>query len=505
MVDTMTEDDIIRRQYYVLQTPPVTVPEGYHHLPCGSCHVVVDTEFSVIPVVDDDQQVGLVFGTILDPGGRVRDGRIRLDPDHTAESPLRSFEWALSGLLGRYVGLYDSEAGRHLYTDPIGALPCVYDERRGIVAASPSMMPDTDTGERFREDLFKAVKRPLVGRGANIWLPGSLTYFRGIERLLPNHSLDLETWETRRFWPRESDTGSNPSSAGEIERIIEILSDIFELIVETYTTPTMSLTAGMDSRSLLAVARDPVTRGDISLFTIGDSDRNVDVYTARRITRAHDLDWTALPIVEATEREQARWLRRTGYTVGSAVKETYLSMHSLDTDAEVGGIGGEMGRGYLWKDSDNSENEITSTDILLRYHKPEHPELLETVEEWFHSVTQFDTYTILDLAHQEHRLGCWGGPQHLGFRAGVDHLRPFCYRPVVESMHRLTPEIRRNDQLPRRIIEQCWSELDRRPYNSFTGWRKYWGLLERNASTAKAAVSNPQATLEYLSQRYIRH
>ena len=228
----------------------------------------------------------------------------------------------------------------------------------------------------------------------------------------------------------------------------------------------------------------------MSCFTLGENDRDIDVHVARRLARRHDVDWHSIRITEATEDEQDRWLKRTGYTVGSAIKETHTTMQALETDAEVGGLGGEIGRGYYWKPSDDRDTAVGPIELLHRFHKPEHPELIAELDRWCQEVDRFDTYTTLDLAYQEHRLGCWGGPQHLGFAPEVDYLRPLWYRPVVESMHRLPPEVRRRDELPERIVSTAWPELNELPYNAFTDWKKYLTLVTGSGERAKPPTSN---------------
>ena len=41
----------------------------------------------------------------------------------------------------------------------------------------------------------------IVAEGVGAWIAGDDTAHRGVRRLLPNHALDLATWEYRRHWP----------------------------------------------------------------------------------------------------------------------------------------------------------------------------------------------------------------------------------------------------------------------------------------------------------------
>ncbi len=444
----------------------------------------------------------MVFGTILDPYETFRDGSIVLDSDDESAPLEAAFETGLRPLLGRFVGVLHCGSGARVYTDPIGALPVVFDRNCRTVASSPLAIPGVTHEERFRQDLYDSIKWPLVSRGDNTWIPGTVTYYDGVERVLPNHYLDLRMWDSRRFWPSEPVTRSPEALEARVESIVGHLRSVFDYIDDTYANPQLSLTAGKDSRTLLATAKPLAKAGRIGMFTIGDSDWEVDRHIAQRITRELGLRWTPLSVIESSAREERTWSEQTGYTVGSAVKETYTTMWQLDADAEIGGLGGEIGRSYLWQDGDDSDTEIGPRDILTRYNKPDHPALAASLEPWFEGVSQFDTYTTLDLAHQEHRLGNWAGPQHLGFRPTVDHIRPYCFRPIIETTHRLDPDWRHADQLPHRIIGQCWPELEQFPYNSFTDWKRHAVKVKKAVGMLESAAANPDIAAAYLSRKY---
>ncbi|SFR73853.1 hypothetical protein SAMN04487947_4031 [Halogeometricum rufum] len=501
----MTDDPIPRRQYYLTRNAVTEVPQGYRCVELDTWNVVCDDSFTVLPVLADGRRIGIVFGTVLDVESRRSGDEIRLGDD-LADPIVDAFEDVLRGLLGRYVGLLDADGVHRVYPDSAAALPVVYHKDEPVVAASPLAIPSVSHARDFRADLFEAVRWPLISRGCNTWVPGKLTYYRGVERLLPNHYLDLKRWEAVRYWPRDGqrDDAANGGSADEeIQTVVETLQHLFDRIASVYRRPAMPLTAGKDSRLLLAVARELVEDGTVSLYTFGGSDYEVDPHIARRIASDHRLDWRPLRIVEATTSEQKAWLRATGCTVSSAIREIHPTLRSLDADVQIGGLGGEIARGYFWRESDRAETEIDPVELLFRFSKPPHPELISSLEAWYEGVGHLDTYTMLDLAYQEHRLGCWAGPQHLGLPPGLDYIRPLWYRPIIESMHRLPPEMRRADEFPTRIVETCWPELNDYPYNSFTDWKGYWKTARRGVKGAATTVSNPRMAAYYLSRKYV--
>src|SRR4029077_6543503 len=81
--------------------------------------------------------------------------------------------------------------------------------------------------------------------------------------LLPNHSLDLHRWTIRRFWPRKA-RGRLPlkeaaeKGAKQLRALTLAASRRFPL--------SLPLTAGRDSRALLAAARDVAK--EVHFFTL---------------------------------------------------------------------------------------------------------------------------------------------------------------------------------------------------------------------------------------------
>ena len=318
-----TAESILPGQYRISKRAEGGVPDGFERERISEWTVTADTDFAFRPVVADGERVGAVLGTAIDVRDGARTGDLRLTDVGTGEDTLAAFERRLSDLVGRYIGIVSVSEEARVYTDPIGALPAVYDGDRGFVAASPLSIPTVTHDRDFRGDLFDEMNR----RG-NSWLPGTITYYSGVSRLLPNHYLDLNDWEATRYWPGE-EVEIEQDVGRIVEEMLSELHGIFGALVRRYDRPKMSLTAGKDSRCLLAAARQWVTDYDISLYTFGGDDYALDVDASRQMARENDLDWSLLPVVVAPHHERERFLRRTGYTVSSAVKDIHPTMRDL--------------------------------------------------------------------------------------------------------------------------------------------------------------------------------
>jgi hypothetical protein len=135
----------------------------------------------------------------------------------TRSSSLSAFEAALDGVGGKYLAFVSFAGKQRLYTDPCGSLPAVYSKNLQMVASTPSLVPYCrETLDRL--DVVQQLGSPEYG----VSFPLEQTARSDIRRLLPNHALDLTTFETSRYWPRSSLTVVDDTEPA-IAEISEIL------------------------------------------------------------------------------------------------------------------------------------------------------------------------------------------------------------------------------------------------------------------------------------------
>ncbi len=456
----------------------------------GCWNVAVGESLEQFRVFVGGEEIGLIWGSILDPQEVISsDETISIDPDQSIPN---AFEETLYRLAGRYVGLLASGDYDRLYMDPGGFLPVVY--RTGQVreiASSPAML-SIDYDEQFREDLYNRFETDN-----GVWLPGRQTYHNGVRRLLPNHYLNLESWESRRHWPCEGDLSDGHDLETAADTILSNTNEIIDHAIGKYDTLYSSLTAGRDSRLLLAASHKHSLNGDVNYFTFGSDDRlDEDLYAAKIIANDVEIHWESIPRRYASESEQDQWLRKTGHSVGSGIMEIHPTLASISGDARLVGLGGEIGRGYYWEKGDDLDTTLTPRNTLNRMNRPKEPELIEEVSEWLDEVSEEDTYTTLDLLYQEFRLGCWAGPQQLGSAPVIDLIGPLCYRSTIKAMHMIPPEMRGEDSAVPHMIEQQWPELTKLSFNEFEDYRKYESL-------ARKAINNPKEAMRRVMSLFV--
>jgi len=392
---------------------------------------------------------------------------------------------------GRYVALLCGGNLARVYVDPIGSLGVLYCPSQGIVTSSMFLIPESaDTGDRT--ELVNVLGIP----GSEAIYSFGLTPRESVDYLLPNHYLDLSDWTVHRHWPAgDFDYAQDPASV-----VAEIAGGVRKNVraIVRNGPVQMSLTAGRDSRMMLACSREMV--GDITFVTIALNDRMgfVDRNVAERMAHRMGLRHRLLRAGAPSTREAALWVYRTGCMVDEPRGIRALgAMGMLDaTQPYLMGIAGELGRESYWLERDRADTHIGPGELLDRKGTPRHPEILRRATKWFEELPVRNALTTLDLHQIERGLGSWHGFLMYGFPGTARfHSFPYNDRRVFEAMLRLPADYRWSQLLTRDLIASEWPELAAFPYNeaaygaygALTRTRRYVGRQLRKVRVRDGA------------------
>lgn len=385
------------------------------------------------------------------------------DPDLFAET-------VLGRLAGRFLMILDAPRARRIYLDCAAQIPCVFDAETGMVGSTAHALFDDATYEdRFDDALHTALQVGVVG-----WFPGGLTAHKGLERLLPNHFLDLESWHVHRHWaPVACDLSAD-----------EAVSDLIAT-VRAQTTAlrgagrsiAQALTGGRETRMLLAIS-EPDHKDKLFVTISGSGQFSSDGVLAAQIAKGLELRHQLLPRQKASSEARAVYLRRSGHAVADANSWFFPSVAAIaDSHVFIGGSGGETGRGFFWNAGDTADTPLDGALLAGRFGMPAEPRLIARLEAWLQGLPpELPTTTILDLAYLEQRVGPWGGAQ---FCADPTLLRfaPLLSRRGVVAMMSIPEEWKRTEGLSTAVIGATWPEVDRFRYNSIGPIRDVWGKI----------------------------
>lgn len=410
-----------------------------------------------VRVVDEHQQsVGFFLGTIIDD----RDGLIcqeSIQIDINQKSIAEWVESEIYSLSGSFVFVLDYKDEFRIYLDASGTKPIVFDRSSRKVGSSPAaILSREDYIARFDENLYQG-----CGLAKDGWLPAGLTAHRGIERLMCNHYLDLKSMEPHRHWGL-APWCYTPDVEGCFAQIAAGIAASMSAISSNRKV-AMSLTAGNETRLLLACCANLLDK--LAFFTVDAPGSALDTHTARILARRFALNHRVLDYVKATPEQQALWLYRAGHQVAGMNLKMHPSVWPLADAVCVGGLGGEVGRGFLWPGTRNP-GKITSTWLIDRLKLPRHPELIDRIEQWLTDLPVTDPLQVLDMAYIELRMGSWAFAQeHSNPMETVVH--PLISRRMFELMLSLPPDVRRHNGLIIEVIRRKWPALLDVPINRY--------------------------------------
>jgi hypothetical protein len=446
---------------FLIGAQPKQVPAGWASETIRGWCMGRHPKLPVIRLVAADQRpLGWMLGyPISEAGALLADGAALHVPEQALQSS-NAMEAFVYGFGGRFaVALIDSGPPR-VYLDPFGSLSAVYCAHQRLLASTPTLIPyDEYTGDRV--ELARAIGFPHK-QGS---YPLGLTPRYRVERILPNHYLDLSTWRTVRHWPEQplTEVGAVDEAIAEIRTIVKR-----QIAAVVSATPVyFPLTAGQDSRTLLACARGQADRLELMTVEINDETAAIDCDTARRIAGRFGLRHRVLPMEESTQAELDEWVVRVGCSVGEVRGwQSAATLNRLPRGhAMLLGTGGELARGYCWREDDTEAAVIAPERLLELCQCPAQDEPLARARAWLQTQRAGNALQLLDLFMVEQDMGCWAGVWPYGECDASYDLFPLCHRRIVERMFGLPADYRRSGQLPRDIIAREWPELLAWPFN----------------------------------------
>lgn len=310
-------------------------------------------------------------------------------------------------------------------------------------------------------------------------LPGDLTQFSDVKRLIPNHFIKFsnESLEVHRFyWPAKLPLNDEQI----VDGVSRLLHHNLELIAMKWQSPAISLTGGCDSKTTLACAKGNYDKYSYFSYISSESEE-VDAHAARKICEALGLKHTIYEISENDEdfaelptvREILNW--NTGnirYSHPNDVRKRIFFADTKDFDVEVKSWASEIGRAYyskrfngrtdfgdaptprkcttLYKFFLHNRKLVKKTDqvfadYLERYFKraPENP--IEWQEQFF----------------WEFRVPSWNGLVITGeHRYSFDITIPYNNRKILELLLSAPIQMRLHDDIYRAIRQKMNPAID---------------------------------------------
>lgn len=472
VADATTEPTIAQEpwQFRLTARPhPGAMPLGGHWLSLGPDLPMTEVRGP------DGAGAGVLLGFPIDLDRSALIGATWVTPpdaDLTTEAGLHRVLLALGG---RFVWICLIGAIARLYPDAGTQVSVVWDrEARAAGTTATAILDDTTYAARFDHAEFATLRLP-----GGDWFPAGLTAHSGVMRLLPNHYLDLQDWSAHRF--DLMPVGTDAIGADDcVKGIIATIQAQLTALLDGPRQVALALTAGYETRSLLACARDWTDR--ISFVTVTGSGRHkTDTILARRLAAGFDLTHRELPRQAADQQAQRRYLRRSGHCVGDSNLRYHPSIAPLAADhVLVGGVGGEVARAFYHHDSDTLATPLTARELLARMGLRGSDKALRHMRLWHEGLRNMPVTRVLDLLYLENRLGPWAMAQFCADPTLPRFAPMVTYRSIC-LMLALPQDWKRTNRMNHEIVARLWPELQAYPYNTLGPLRDMVGLAQHAA------------------------
>lgn len=283
-------------------------------------------------------------------------------------------------------------------------------------------------------------------------------------RLLAGHYLNLDRFAA----VRHTDYRDIPAGSGRVEDHLDTIAGevrgMATALAKAGRPVAMGLTGGADSRMTLAALRGATE--DVLFYTVDVPGGRFDRTRAGELAARFGLRHAVLPYARASAAQSAEWDRRTGHAVATANRTMFPSVDPLRDHLCLGGLGGEVGRCFLWRDLNSLPAQIDARTIVDRLKLPRLAVVEDRIAEWLAGLPQTEPARVLDLAYIEQRMGPWAFAQSYANPASLV-LHPLGSAAALRAMLALPAEYRQNDGMIRGMVERHWPELLELPINRY--------------------------------------
>lgn len=401
-----------------------------------------------------------------------------------------------TGFAGSWTAILLTHGGtvRHLWL--AAAHSVVYCPDRRMAATSHNLIP----GLRRDDALSRLVDPPAK----NKFYCFGLTPFEGLHRLLPNHRLDLDAFAAHRHWPLAAGFSPRRSGSEGARLMVSQARRLLAVLAEGYSTFKLPLSAGNDSRAVLACLRPLAERAPdrIRMFTSlrPTMEHRIDTQIARRLARIARLPHEVDEIVPrpAERAEMLRAFARIGESKWGPILAAPAKTKS--TTAATGqlalpGMAGETARAFYWHGRALGPADVTPAAVAKVIGTPVDDRVLQAAADWLDGLpagVRAEPSDILDLAYVEQRLGCWDSTSRYLFPGrGRANVSLMATTLGLETMLRLPRDYKAAERLQRDMVAVGWPELLAPPFNEPVGLLRLRPFAER----VRAAVARRVARI----------
>ena len=471
-----------RRQFIATFTQLEQFSHWQHvTLPEVSFHIYAHPELYVSRVIANPENgfYIIAIGFVIDPANPLKGTNEILG--QLMNSHPRTIEFIsllISNLAGRFVIFVAFGKSLYVFHDPCGQRSVYYGKCNGFLYLASQPLIFAELFALQNHKCADAIRNSnYVKHEIEYWFPSSLSFYENINKLIPNHYLDVSRQKQIRYWPiREIAQTCFENTCQETADILK------KMMVSAHSKfkLALSLSAGWDSRVVLAASKDIIN--DVFLYSYiirSLNPRSPDIKVPHSMSnklglKHHILDW------RRTADGEYRKVYKSNVDTAHDDWCDIVFGASINYPQDricVQGSCSEIVRCFYYPCG--THDQIKSAKELIEIVQPawkDLPLIENCLDGWLRdaqTVCTKNNIDILDLFYWEHRVGSWLAQSQTESDILREVFTPFNYRPLLSKMLGIPYEYRIGETnfMYWKIVETLWPELLNWPINPpFYGW-----------------------------------
>ncbi len=369
--------------------------------------------------------------------------------------------WAMILDNGHEIRLYHDAAGmRQVYYHIVTSGPS-----RGVWCASQPSLLSHALGLSEAPELAELVDS-LKLRIKEYWWPGGQSRYSDIKLLLPNHFLNLGNGRSHRFWP------TGPRVEKPLDEVVAAAGPLLQgiMLAASRRFPlAFPLTAGIDSRLILAASRD--IKDKLLCYTLVYYDlteQSPDIWVPSNLLKKLAIDHHVYECPKQMDPELERIYRKNvtdAHDAWSPIAQG-LWNHLPPDHVCVRGTVSEIARCFFMRPRVKPEPD-SGFEIARHCGLHDSEYIVSVIDEWQTVLGDTRGYHIMDLFYWEQRLGTWAATNYTEWDIAQDVFSPYNCRELLMTMLSAGETYRHGPEytLYQELLKQLWPSVLSEPIN----------------------------------------
>jgi hypothetical protein len=288
-----------------------------------------------------------------------------------------------------------------------------------------------------------------------------------VKHLLPNHYLDINTRESCRYWPNE------PLKRLDLEEAVAkscaFLQGIMQAIVHRHSV-MMAVTAGTDSRTLLAASRGVHDKIYYFINNQGLGHNHPDISVPKQMFASIGVPFNVHDVPKEVDDEFRQIFLRNNFFATERILPTIYNVYFKNHSQKVNILGiGEIGRTRYGKEPEDLNSYLIAYKLgykeSCRYAIRQGDEILAELL----PVGRKFGINVLTLLYWEQMMGNWGTVGNSESDIAIEEIDPYDSHLLYEVLLGVEGKYTDYKQTPcvlfREMIRSMWPELLEWPIN----------------------------------------